>query len=92
MGFFDEMLGGSSENFDEKARRFANGRKPSILLNENDEHGNSNKRAEFKDGSFIEEIRNGDEVSQIALNLKPHNHKPPKVKNPDDEPMDFFNF
>ncbi len=26
----------------------------------------------------------------IVAKMKPYNHTPPKVKNPDDEPMDFL--
>ena len=60
-----------------------------------DENGNEiplKKRVDFEDGSFIEEIRDGKEIRRAALELKPHKHKPPKVKDPNDEPMDFFNF
>ena len=60
-----------------------------------DENGNEiplKKRVDFDDGSFIEEIREGNEIRRVALNIKPHNHKPPKVNDSNDEPIDFFNF
>lgn len=100
MGFFDNIFSDPNEDFGARAKRFGKGKKPTTFFNDEfdgkDEDGNkvktSNKRVDFNDGSFIEEIRDGEEVKQMALEIKPHKHKPPKVKNPDDEPMDFFNY
>lgn len=81
-----------NEDFSSAAKRFANGRKPQRMVNDPKENGDSTKRAEFDDGSFIEEKITGDTVSAFALSFEPHKHTPPKVKNQDDEPLDFFNY
>ena len=95
MGFFDDP----NEDFAQAAKRFGEGKKPTIFINKKfvGEDGTEipmNKRVDFEDGSFIEEIQdeNSGDIRSAALNIKPHTHKPPKVKNQDDEPMDFFNF